>query len=46
MFTPLKVRLTKALLGLIERERNGEQIDTGLVKGVIQSYGMPPFHFP
>jgi cullin 1 len=38
MFSPLKVRLTKALLALVERERNGEQIDTGLVKGVVQSY--------
>ncbi len=39
LFTPLKGRLTKALLALIERERNAEQIDTGLVKGVIAGFG-------
>jgi hypothetical protein len=36
---PMRARLTKAILALIERERSGEQIDTGLVKGVIASYG-------
>jgi hypothetical protein len=35
----MRARLTKAILALIERERSGEQIDTGLVKGVIASYG-------
>lgn len=38
LFLALKQRLTKALLMLIEKERNSEQIDTSLVKGVIQSY--------
>lgn len=39
MFTPLKTRLTKAILHLIEKERNGEQIDHSLVKAVISGYG-------
>lgn len=38
MFTPLKTRLTKAILHLIEKERNGEQIDHSLVKAVISGY--------
>jgi len=37
-FTALKSRLTNALLALIEKERNGEQIDTTLVGGVISGY--------
>ncbi|EFA83667.1 cullin A [Heterostelium album PN500] len=38
LFTPLKSRLTSALLDLIENERNGYQINTHLVKGVINGY--------
>jgi len=37
-FTALKSRLTNGLLALIEKERNGEQIDTTLVGGVISGY--------
>jgi len=37
-FNALKTRLTNALLVLIEKERNGEQIDTTLVQGVITAY--------
>lgn len=37
-FQALKARLTNALLTLIEKERNGEQIDTTLVAGVIGAY--------
>jgi len=37
-FTHLKTRLTNSLLALIEKERNGEQIDTTLVSGVIAGY--------
>ncbi len=39
MFQALKSRLTNALLALIEKERNGEQIDTTLVGGVVSGYG-------
>lgn len=38
-FSALKNRLTNGLLSLIEKERNGEQIDTTLVAGVIAAYG-------
>jgi cullin 1 len=38
LFIPLKSRITNALLALIEKERNGEQIDDHLVRGVINGY--------
>jgi len=38
LFKPLKTRLTNALLALVEKERNSEQIDTSLVKGCISAY--------
>ncbi|KYR00662.1 cullin A [Tieghemostelium lacteum] len=38
LFTPLKARLTSSLLDIIENERNGYQINTQLVKGVINGY--------
>jgi hypothetical protein len=44
MFQALRTRLTSSLLALVEAERNGEQINTNLVKGVINGYGisLPP----
>ncbi|KAF2072416.1 hypothetical protein CYY_006273 [Polysphondylium violaceum] len=38
LFTPLKIRLTSSLLDIIESERNGYQINTHLIKGVINGY--------
>lgn len=40
LFKPLKTRLTNSLLALIEKERNGEQIDSSLVQGVVNAYVM------
>eukprot|EP01110_Echinostelium_bisporum_P003408 TRINITY_DN1830_c3_g1_i1.p1 TRINITY_DN1830_c3_g1~~TRINITY_DN1830_c3_g1_i1.p1 ORF type:complete len:756 (-),score=264.43 TRINITY_DN1830_c3_g1_i1:123-2390(-) len=38
LFLPLKERLTKSLLRLIERDRNGELIDGTLIRDCIQCY--------
>ena len=38
LFKKLNDRLTVGVLELIEKERNGEQIDVGLVKTIIGSY--------
>ncbi len=40
LFTPLKERLTKALLRLVERDRSGEIIDANLIRDCVQCYGM------
>jgi len=38
LFSALRARLTNSLLALVEAERNGEQIHTALVRGVINGY--------
>jgi len=38
IFTDLHHNVTSAALALIEQDRNGEMIQTKLIKGVVESY--------
>lgn len=39
LFSKIKDRLIRALLELIQRDRDGEQVNQSEVRGVIESYG-------
>lgn len=38
----LRSKVMTGVLNLVERQRNGETIDNGLIKLVVESFGMWP----
>lgn len=44
MFVHVQHNVMAAVLKLIERQRNGESIETGLIKSIVESFGNGSFN--